>query len=71
MNLIEKSSYIKGLADGLEFDKTTKEGKLIAALLDMVDVMAKRIETLEDAVDELNEYIEEIDEEIRKARAER
>ena len=39
MNLIEKSSYIKGLADGLEFDKTTKEGKLIAALLDMVDVI--------------------------------
>lgn len=64
MNLIEKSSYIKGLADGLDCDKTTKEGKLIAALIDMVDVMAKRIETLEDSVDELNEYIEEIDEDL-------
>ena len=64
MNLIEKSAYIKGLADGLELDKTTKEGKLIAALLDIVDVMAKRIETLEDAVDELGEYIEEVDEDL-------
>ena len=64
MNILEKSAYIKGLADGLDYDKTTKEGKLIAALLDIVDVMAKRIETLEDAVDELNEYIEEIDEDL-------
>ena len=68
MNLIEKSAYIKGLAEGLDYDKTTKEGKLIAALLDMVDVMAKRIETLEDAVDELNEYIEEIDEDLGDVR---
>ena len=64
MNLIEKTAYIKGLADGLDLDKTTKEGKLIAALLEVVDVMAKRIETLEDAVDELNEYIEEVDEDL-------
>ena len=64
MNLIEKSAYIKGLADGLDYNKETAEGKLIAALIDMTDLMAKRIEMLEDAVDELNDYIEEIDEDL-------
>jgi hypothetical protein len=29
MSLTEKSAYLKGLADGLEYDKTTKEGKII------------------------------------------
>ena len=32
MSLTEKSAYIKGLAEGLEFDKETKEGKIIAAM---------------------------------------
>ena len=42
MNLTEKSAYIKGLAEGLEFDKTTKEGKIIAALLELVDDLAAK-----------------------------
>jgi len=41
MNLTEKSAYIKGLAEGLEFDKTTKEGKILAALLELVQKHAK------------------------------
>ena len=41
MNLTEKSAYIKGLTEGLELDKTTKEGKVIAALLELVDELAK------------------------------
>ena len=43
MNLTEKAAYIKGLADGLDYDKTTKEGKILAALLDLVDEMAGAI----------------------------
>ena len=30
MNITEKAAYLKGLADGLELDKTTKEGKIIS-----------------------------------------
>ena len=37
MNLTEKASYIKGLAEGLALDETTKEGKILAALLDRPD----------------------------------
>ena len=64
MKLTEKAAYIKGLADGVEYDKNTKEGKLIAALIDIVDDMTKKIETLDETVEELNDYIEEIDEDL-------
>ena len=71
MNLTEKASYIKGLADGLELDTATKEGKIIAALLDLVDDMAKEISdlrddvnTLEDDLQDLNEYVEELDDDL-------
>ena len=71
MNLTEKSAYLKGLADGLELDKNTKEGKIIAALLDLVDEMAQEIadiqndiEEIDEDLDYLNEYIEEIDDDL-------
>ena len=71
MSMTEKSAYLKGLADGLEYDKTTKEGKIIAALLELVDEMAQAIavvqndiEEIDEDLDYLNEYIEEIDEDL-------
>lgn len=71
MNLTEKSSYLLGLADGLDYDKTTKEGKIIAALLDLVKEMTSEIEGLHKDIDEidsdldyLNDYVEELDDDL-------
>ncbi len=64
MKLTEKAAYIKGLADGLNYNKDSAEGKLIAALIDMVDEMAQKIAMLDETVEELNDYIEEIDEDL-------
>lgn len=64
MTLSEKAAYVQGLADGLELDENTKEGKLIAALIDIVGEMTDAINELEDNVDTLNDYIEEIDEDL-------
>ena len=36
MNVSEKAAYIKGLVDGLELDGTTKEGKVLAAIIDLL-----------------------------------
>lgn len=55
MNISEKAAYIKGLAEGLSVDQDTKEGKIIAALIDVVGDMAEELQRL-------NDYIEEIDE---------
>ena len=64
MTLNEKAAYIQGLADGLDLDENTKEGKLIAALIDLVGEMADAIDALEEDVDTLNDYIEEVDEDL-------
>ena len=64
MKMTEKAAYLKGLADGLDYDKTTKEGKLIAALLDMVDALAEKVDGLDYDVQELNDYVEELDEDL-------
>ena len=64
MNLTEKAAYLKGLAEGLSLDKETKEGKLIAALIEMVDALAEKVEELDCDVEELNDYCEELDEDL-------
>lgn len=64
MNLTEKAAYLKGLADGLDLAKDTKEGKLIAALIDMVDALAEKVDELDCDVEELNDYCEELDEDL-------
>ena len=64
MTLTEKAAYIKGLAEGLNLDKESAEGKLIGALIDIVaDIAAAQSETDED-LEYLNDYIEEIDEDL-------
>ena len=72
MSLTEKSAYLKGLADGLEYDKTTKEGKILAALLDLVDEMTKEIESINEDIEEIDEdleyladYVEELDDDLQ------
>ena len=72
MNLTEKSAYIKGLAEGLELDKTTKEGKILAALMELVDELAAEVAGIKQDIDEidedldyLNEYIEELDDDLQ------
>ena len=71
MELKEKAAYLKGLAEGLELDKETKEGKLIAALIDLAGELCEAVEMLDadidelvDEVVELREYIEEIDDDL-------
>lgn len=64
MTLIEKAAYIKGLVDGMELDKESKEGKVIAALVDLLGEVVDAIDGLEADVDELYEYAEELDEDL-------
>ena len=64
MTLNEKAAYIKGLADGLDFDKTTAEGKILAALLELVGDITEELESINDDLVDLQDYSEEIDEDL-------
>lgn len=44
MELKEKISYIKGLMQGMEYDVTTKDGKVMAAVVEALDEMARQAE---------------------------
>ena len=62
--LLQKVSYLQGLADGLGVDDTTKEGKL---LLHIIDTLEEFADVLADTIDdqlELEEYVNFIDEDL-------
>ena len=62
--MIEKAAYIKGLCDGLELDNSTKEGKMILALVGLVEEMAETIDEMQAKMSELEDYCEELDEDL-------
>jgi hypothetical protein len=62
--MMEKAMYVKGLCEGLELDKITKEGKLLTALLEMVTEMAEEIDDLQEQIDELEDYCDELDSDL-------
>ena len=71
MDIGEKMSYIAGLAEGLDIDKSTKEGKLLTAIVealgDIVDeikAMSADMSDIEDLVDEIDEDLGAVEEEI-------
>ena len=65
MTLTEKTAYIKGLCEGLEFDKKdSAEAKIIKALIDLCDDMAKEIDDIECDIADLADYCEELDEDL-------
>lgn len=64
MNLSDKMSYLKGLVDGMELDLTTKEGKVLGQLLDMLQETVLYVTDLQDQVDELTELCESLDEDL-------
>lgn len=64
MTITEKAAYLKGLAEGLELDESTKEGKLLVAIIDLLTDITTDIEDTEDACAELAEQINAVDEDL-------
>ena len=64
MTLTEKLAYIKGLADGLGVDETTKEGKILLALVDLMDDVTTAVTELEGDMDQAYEELDAIDEDL-------
>lgn len=64
MDICEKIAYIKGLAEGLKLDENTNEGKILAAIIDLLGDMTTEICDIEDGCDELLEQIDAVDEDL-------
>lgn len=64
MNIVEKAAYLRGLCDGLDIDTTTKEGKLLLAMVDVIDELADSVSDLQQITDEMSDELDEVAEEL-------
>ena len=64
MDICEKISYIKGLAEGLDLDANTKEGKVIFAILDLLGDITEEICEIEGGLDDMSEQLDAVDEDL-------
>ena len=63
-NIKERIAYLQGLAQGLEIDEASKEGKVLAGIIDVLEEMADQIDDIDVAQSDLEEYVESIDEDL-------
>ena len=64
MEISEKVAYLKGLAEGLALDTDTKEGKLIAAIIDVLDDMAEKFVDLEDELCDVEDGLDAVSDDL-------
>lgn len=64
MDIIGKAAYLRGLFDGLDIDASTKEGKLLAAMVEVIDELAGSVSDLEQITDEISNELDEVAEEL-------
>ena len=68
MTISEKVAYLKGLADGLDLqEKPSKEGKLIAKIIDILEDVGFAVEDLEVEVEALTDEVESVAEDDEDA----
>ena len=64
MEITEKVAYLKGLAEGMELDTDKKVGKLLSAIIDVLDDMALEIEDLKDGQEELGDGLDAVSDDL-------
>ena len=65
MTITEKVAYLKGLADGLDLDKDpSKEGKLIAKIIDILEDGGLAVEDLDEEVEAVGEERDAVSEDL-------
>ncbi len=64
MTIVEKAAYLKGLTEGLGMTPETKEGKLWAALQDLLSDMAHEIEDMQAAHLDMADALDELTDEV-------
>lgn len=61
MDISEKVAYLKGLIDGLGFDDSSKESKVILAMVDILDDLALAVADIEDGMELMSDQIDEME----------
>ena len=64
MTISEKAAYLKGLMDGLKLDTDEPEGKMIAAIVDLLGDVTKKLSDVEDTTIAISDELDEIEEDL-------
>ena len=64
MEISEKVAYLKGLAEGLALDTDSKEGKLIAAIIDVLDDMAEKFAEVDDKLCDVEDGLDAVSDDL-------
>ncbi|SES71100.1 MJ0042 family finger-like domain-containing protein [Natronincola peptidivorans] len=63
-HLFERVAYLKGLADGLNIEESSKEGKILLNIIETLDDFAEAIVMMNEDQEDLTEYVEALDEDL-------
>ena len=64
MNITERVAYLKGLAEGMELNTDKGEGKLLSAVIDVLEDIALELEDLRDEQAELADGLDAISDDL-------
>ncbi len=64
MTVAEKVSYLKGLAEGLGIEDTTKEGKMINAIIDVLDDIALTLVDIDEELNDVADVMTDVEEAV-------
>ena len=64
MTISEKSAYLKGLMEGLNLDTEKAEGKMIAAMVDLLGDITRRVTDIEETTIAISDELDEIEEDL-------
>ena len=64
MTISEKAAYLKGLMDGLKLDTEKAEGQMIAAIVDLLGDVTKRLSDVEETTIAISDELDEIEEDL-------
>ncbi|MFZ5987146.1 MAG: CD1247 N-terminal domain-containing protein, partial [Bacillota bacterium] len=57
-------AYLKGLAEGMQINDSTNEGKLLRAMIEVLDDIALAVDDMEEVQEQLGEQIDNMDEDL-------
>ena len=66
----EEVAYLRGLAEGLDIDDKSKEGKMIGKIVEILGCFADKVEELEYSVGDLEDQVEELEYEVEELQQE-
>ncbi|NLJ72710.1 MAG: AraC family transcriptional regulator [Syntrophomonadaceae bacterium] len=63
-DISERVSYLQGLSEGINLNKTSPQGKIIAGILAVLGELADEITYMQNEFDNIKEYVESIDDDL-------